>query len=69
MSLETLIVGTKRYAAQVRGKEARYTTHPPTWSNGKCWLDDPEPRAGACQLTWWERHELEGKASRAGSEE
>ena len=37
---------------------------PPTCLNGKCWLDDPEPRAGARQLAWRERRELEEKASR-----
>ena len=69
MSLEALIANAKRYAAQVRGKEARYSTHPATWLNGKCWLDDPKPRAGARQLTWWERRELEEKASRDRNEE
>ena len=64
MSLEALIADAKRYAAQVRGKEARYITHLPTWLNAKWWLDDPEARLGACQLVWWERRELEEKASR-----
>ena len=69
MSLETLIVVAKRYAAQVRWKEARYTTHPATWLNVKRWFDDPEPRAGARQFTWWKRRELEEKASRDRNEE
>ena len=52
------IEGTKRYAAQVEGKEAEYIKHPSTWLNGQCWLDeqDPPPKAN---LTWWEKRQLE----------
>lgn len=60
--LETLIAGAKRYSAQVAGKEPRYVRYPATWLNGKCWLDEPEPPAGAGsdgKLTWWQRRELE----------
>lgn len=57
-TLEALIEGTKRYAAQVEGKEAQYIKHPSTWLNGQCWLDeqDPPPKA---DLTWWEKRQLE----------
>ena len=61
-SLETLIEGAKRYAGQVAGKESRFIKHPATWLNGKCWLDEPDPPAGAAPgggLTWWQRRELE----------
>jgi uncharacterized protein YdaU (DUF1376 family) len=37
--------GARRYAAEVRGREARYIAHPATWLNGKRWLDEPaKPR-------------------------
>ena len=54
MSLETLIEATKLYAAQVAGKEGRYTKHPATWLNGKCWHDEPE-RPPKRELKWWEK--------------
>ena len=69
MSLETLIVDAEGCASQARRKEAHYVTHPPMWSNGKCSLDDPKPRAGTRRFTWWERREPEQKASRTGKEE
>ena len=58
VSLETLIEGAKRYAAQIAGSESRFIKHPATWLNGKCWLDEPEPRRGAGpdgELTWWQK--------------
>ena len=57
-TLEALIEGTKRYAAQVAGKEAQYIKHPATWLNGQCWLDEPDPLPKA-DLTWWEKRQLE----------
>ncbi len=54
ISLETLIDGAKRYVRQVAGKEHKYTKHPATWLNGKCWLDEDEPATAATdgELTW-----------------
>ena len=36
MSLETLIAGAKRYAAEMAGKESQFIRYPATWLNGKC---------------------------------
>ena len=60
VSLQTLIAGAKRYAAQVADKEVRYIKHPATWLNGKCWLDQPDPPATR-ELTWWQKRALEEK--------
>lgn len=37
---DEVIGGAKRYAAEVADKEARFTKHPPTWLNRRCWEDE-----------------------------
>jgi hypothetical protein len=39
---EALIAGAKHYAAERAGQDPKYTKHPATWLNAKCWLDSPE---------------------------
>ena len=39
---EVLIVGARRYEAERAGQDPKYTKHPATWLNAKCWLDPPE---------------------------
>lgn len=34
-----------RYAAQRDDEDPRFTKHPATWLQGKCWLDEPGPAA------------------------
>jgi hypothetical protein len=41
-----LLAGAMRYAAQRDGEDARFTKHPATWLNGKCWMDEPPPNGG-----------------------
>ena len=35
-----LLAGAMRYAAQRDGEDPRFTKHPATWLNGKCWTDE-----------------------------
>lgn len=37
---ETLLVGIKRYAESVKGKEPEFIAHPKTWLNQERWLDE-----------------------------
>ncbi|MGY4254582.1 hypothetical protein ACVI1L_001650 [Bradyrhizobium sp. USDA 4516] len=39
-----LLAGAQRYAAARTGEPERFTKHPATWLNGKCWLDEPAAR-------------------------
>jgi hypothetical protein len=39
---EVLIAGARRYAVERAGQDPKYTKHPATWLNAKCWLDPPE---------------------------
>lgn len=36
---EEIMAGVRKYAAEVRGKDERYTKHPATWLNAGCWMD------------------------------
>ncbi len=40
----TLFLAMKRHAADVAGKDQRYTPHPATWLNQERWTDEPEER-------------------------
>jgi hypothetical protein len=40
-TVEELIAGAKRYAAERAGQSTRYTLDPATWLNGECWADEP----------------------------
>jgi hypothetical protein len=40
-----LIEAAKRYAKQRAGQEPKFTKHPATWLNQKCWLDEEPPPA------------------------
>lgn len=44
---EELELGAMRYAAVRSSEDPKYTKHPSTWLNNKCWLDEPEPARGA----------------------
>lgn len=44
---EDLASGMRRYAAERSGQDPKFTKHPATWLNGKCWLDDSAPSVGA----------------------
>ena len=61
VSLETLIAGAKRYAAEMAGKESQFIRYPATWLNGKCWLDEPGPLSQT-GLTWWQKREIDESA-------
>ena len=61
VSLETLIAGAKRYAAEMAGKELQFIRYPATWLNGKCWLDEPGPLSQT-GLTWWQKREIDESA-------
>jgi len=39
-SREILLDGIRRYAAERRGEDPKFTRQPATWLNGKCWLDE-----------------------------
>ena len=70
-SLEELIAGAKRYAAQAacRGSP-RFVKYPATWLNQKCWLDEyPPPGAGPDgELTWWQKENREAELARKVAE-
>lgn len=38
-----ILDGAKRYAVERAGQDAKYTKHPSTWLNGRCWEDEPDP--------------------------
>ena len=42
-----LLAGAMRYAAERDREDPRFTKHPATWLNGKCWTDEPPPKSGA----------------------
>jgi hypothetical protein len=41
-SAEDLKLGAVRYAAQVTGRDPKFTKHPATWLNAECWKDEPD---------------------------
>ena len=41
-SAEDLKLGAMRYAAQVTGRDPKFTKHPATWLNAECWKDEPD---------------------------
>jgi hypothetical protein len=53
-SAADLLNGCMRYAAERDGQDPKYTKHPATWLNQKCWLDEsaapaaPSAGNGAC---------------------
>jgi hypothetical protein len=51
---DQLLAGAARYAAERQGQDERYTKHPATWLNGKCWLDEPSllPATGGHCVGW-----------------
>lgn len=38
-----ILDGARRYAGERVGQDAKYTKHPSTWLNGRCWEDEPDP--------------------------
>lgn len=38
---DTIISGVRRYAAERRGEDQKFTAHPATWLNGERWEDEP----------------------------
>jgi len=46
---EHIAAASERYAAERKGRDAKYTKYPATWLNGECYDDepDPEPTPGA----------------------
>jgi hypothetical protein len=45
---EELEIGAMRYSAARTGEDPKYTKHPASWLNQKCWLDEPElPRSAS----------------------
>ncbi|KQP53040.1 hypothetical protein ASF34_01320 [Methylobacterium sp. Leaf106] len=55
-SLDDLMAGVARYAAERTDEEPQYTKHPKTWLNGGHWADEPAPRPdisrGAAPRQW-----------------
>jgi hypothetical protein len=49
VTADVLIAGAKRYAEERAGQDAKYTKHPGTWLNGKCWLDEHESQTVAAE--------------------
>jgi hypothetical protein len=41
-TVEILLDGAERYAAQRAGQDPQFTKYPATWLNGDCWLDEPD---------------------------
>lgn len=41
-TLDELIAGRDRYAAEVKGQDKHLIKHPATWLNGGCWKDEPD---------------------------
>lgn len=41
-SAETILSGIRRYAAERRGQDPKFTSHPASWLNGGRWGDEPE---------------------------
>jgi hypothetical protein len=39
-TVDELIAGATRYAAERQGQEQRFTKDPATWLNGECWADE-----------------------------
>jgi hypothetical protein len=39
-TVDELLAGAMRYAAEREGQDPRYTKHPATWLNGGCWADE-----------------------------
>jgi hypothetical protein len=74
-SVETLLDGARRYAAQRAGHDPQFTKYPATWLNAECWLDEPETQSVAFPpaapsdnfeaLTIAERMEAAAKRARA----
>ena len=42
-TVDELIAGATRYAAERQGQEQRFTKDPATWLNGECWADEALP--------------------------
>jgi hypothetical protein len=42
-TVDELIAGATRYAAERQGQDGQYTKNPATWLNGECWADEPLP--------------------------
>lgn len=40
---DELLAGAMRYSAERSGEDPKYTKHPATWLNGKCWEDEQLP--------------------------
>lgn len=38
-----ILEGLEFYVLERRGQDPKYTKHPSTWLNGKCWDDQPDP--------------------------
>jgi hypothetical protein len=50
---ETLILGAKKYAAHVDGKDPKYVALPTTWLNGERWSDELDaPTTGGGTSPW-----------------
>jgi hypothetical protein len=49
-TVEELITGAARYAAERRGKDWQYTSYPAAWLNADGWLDEPAPQVDQPQL-------------------
>jgi hypothetical protein len=60
-SVEELKLGAMRYAAQVTGRDPKFTKHPATWLNAECWKDEPDEQPTSSGP------ETSVRAARAGS--
>jgi hypothetical protein len=59
---DELLEGARRFAAERRGQDSKYTAHAATWLNGHRWTDEPSqpqqgdptdrPRSGAASAAW-----------------
>lgn len=65
---QELLEGAERYATGRKGEDARFTKHPATWLNGKCWLDEASgaPAQAASlsrekRLFWLEKYAIDGR--------
>lgn len=53
--VESLILGAKKYAAHVEGKDPKFVALPTTWLNGERWTDELDAGASPAAASPWDR--------------
>jgi hypothetical protein len=64
VTVEELIAGATRYAAERLGQDWQYTKDPATWLGGECWLDEAAPKAEQPQSETMQRSMAAGGRGR-----